>query len=74
MLVLVIGEVIPKTLAVRFPDKWALRVAGPMFLLLRVTRPFQRFAQGLNDFLLRVVIPRVDQAGGRDERGAIIRS
>ncbi|MBI3882055.1 MAG: HlyC/CorC family transporter [Verrucomicrobia bacterium] len=57
LLLLVVGEVIPKTLAVRLPERWALWVAGPMFLLLRVTGPFQHFAQTLNDFLLRVVIP-----------------
>lgn len=55
--ILIGGEVIPKTLAVRSPEQWAQRVAGPMRLIQRFTRPLRRVAQGLNGTLLRAVTP-----------------
>lgn len=58
LLTLVLGEVIPKTLAVRVPERWALRVAGPMTVFCRVTGPFQRAAQRLNELLLRVAVSK----------------
>ncbi len=51
------GEVVPKTLAVRLPEEWALRVAGPMFLFVRLTQPVRYFAQRLNAAVLRVFVP-----------------
>lgn len=57
LLILLGCEVVPKTLAVRMPEAWALRVAGPMTLLVRVSRPLRQVAQRLNEGLLRVVIP-----------------
>jgi CBS domain containing-hemolysin-like protein len=54
-LILVGGEVIPKTLAVRAPEFWALRVARPMAWMQSVTRPLRRLAQGVNAQLLRAV-------------------
>jgi CBS domain containing-hemolysin-like protein len=42
VLMLVVGEVIPKTLAVRMPERWALRVAGSMTLFTRASAPLQR--------------------------------
>jgi CBS domain containing-hemolysin-like protein len=51
------GEVVPKTLAVRMPEAWALRVAGPMFLFVRLTRPVRHIAQRLNSAVLRVFVP-----------------
>jgi len=58
VLILVGCEVIPKTLAVRAPDRWALMVARPMALLQTVTRPVQQVAQGLNRWILRATVPR----------------
>ena len=55
VLILIGCEVLPKTLAVRSPEKWSLRVAPTMLFLQSVTRPLQRFVQGLN----RLVIERV---------------
>jgi putative hemolysin len=53
LVVILIGcEVIPKTLAVRAPETWALRLARPMCWLQSVSRPVQRFAQALNNLLL----------------------
>ena len=58
VLVLIVGEVIPKALAVRAADQWSLRVASPMWFLVRVTRPLRRIAQRLNSAILRVTIPK----------------
>jgi putative hemolysin len=50
---LICCEVVPKTLAVRHPEKWALRVAYPMSLLEKITLPLRKVAQVLNTGLLR---------------------
>lgn len=55
--VLVGGEVIPKTLAVRVPEFWALRVAVPMAWFHRLSRPVRQVAQDLNARLLRLAVP-----------------
>jgi CBS domain containing-hemolysin-like protein len=52
------GEVLPKTLAVRRPELWALRVARPLALLHRLARPLHQVAQRLNLTLLRVMAPQ----------------
>ncbi len=53
VLTLVVGEVFPKTLAVRQPELWALRVAWPLALFQRFTRPLFRGAQWLNAAMLK---------------------
>lgn len=58
LLVLVVGEVIPKTLAVRGPGYWAPRVAPAVEVFLRVTGPLRRTAQRGNEWLLRWLVPR----------------
>jgi putative hemolysin len=58
LLILLGCEVVPKTLAVRMPEAWALRVAGPMTLLVRLTRPLRQVAQRGNEALLRVAVPK----------------
>ncbi|MFN3407591.1 MAG: hemolysin family protein [Limisphaerales bacterium] len=57
IVVVVFCEVWPKTLAVRRPDVWALRIAPLLGLAHRVTLPFRRLAQGLNSLLLRLLVP-----------------
>jgi len=57
LLILVGGEVVPKTLAVRAPERWAVRVARPMQWLQTVSRPLRQFAVALNTLLLRRLIP-----------------
>jgi putative hemolysin len=52
-LVLLGCEVFPKTLAVRKPEKWALRVAWPLSIFQRISRPLYRAAQWLNAALLK---------------------
>jgi len=54
IIVILVGcEVLPKTLAVRAPEMWSLRVARPMFWLHSLSRPVQRFVQALNNLLLK---------------------
>jgi len=58
LLALLGGEVLPKTLAVRKSELWALRVAWPLALFHRLARPLHQVAQRLNRTLLRVVVPQ----------------
>ncbi len=52
-LVLLVGEVMPKTLAVRQPVRWALRVAWPLLAFRKLTKPFYRAAQWTNALILK---------------------
>jgi CBS domain containing-hemolysin-like protein len=56
--VLVGCEVLPKTLALRAPERWALRVAGPMAFIQGTTGWFQRLIQRFNEWMLQVVLPK----------------
>ncbi|HVU08735.1 MAG TPA: hemolysin family protein [Verrucomicrobiae bacterium] len=56
-LVLIGCEVLPKTLAVRAPERWALRVALPLSLFQKISRPLHRVAQGLNATILKTAPP-----------------
>src|SRR5690606_11208536 len=49
----------PKALGVRAPDFWALRVARPLVFLLEASRPLRKIAQGMNEALLRLILPKV---------------
>ena len=52
-LVLLGCEVLPKTLAVRRPEQWVLRVAWPMFVFEKISRPLYSVAQWLNAAILK---------------------
>ena len=52
-------EVLPKTLAIRAPEAWSRRVAGPMLLVRETTGWLQRFFQRFNAMLLRVLVRTV---------------
>jgi putative hemolysin len=54
---LVLCEVLPKTLSVRRPEKWALRVARPVQLLQKLAGPLNRMAEGMNLWIIRHVVP-----------------
>lgn len=58
VLILIGCEMLPKTLAVRSPETWSLRVARPMSWLLGITRPVQRFAAAINNLVLHKVLAR----------------
>jgi len=53
VMVLLGCEVFPKTLAVRRPDRWALRVAWPLFIFEKISKPFYSVAQWLNSAILK---------------------
>jgi CBS domain containing-hemolysin-like protein len=57
LLILFGAEVAPKTLAVRAPELWALRVARIMAFLQKATRPLREVAQYLTNLSLRTVAP-----------------
>ncbi len=58
LLLLLVCEVTPKTLGVRQPEMWALRVAFPLWLFVQVTRPVRRVAQTIVDSILNRLIPK----------------
>jgi putative hemolysin len=55
---LAVGEVLPKTMAVRQPETWALRLARPLAFLLIFARPVCRVAQAINSAIIRVFTPQ----------------
>ncbi len=57
-LVLLGGEALPKTLAIRAPERWALWVARPISWLQASTRSIQKFFQRLNERILALLVPR----------------
>ena len=59
LVLLVVGcEVVPKTLAVRSPERWALRVARPMLVAQALSAPFRSVAQRLDGAILRALVPK----------------
>lgn len=50
-------EVLPKSMGVRHPEAWALRVACPLQWFLFGCRPLARLAQAVNRVLLKAVVP-----------------
>ena len=64
LLTLVGCEVLPKTLAVRRPEKWALRVARPLLLLQTLMTPLRRIAQRLNSAIIKAAVPQSVQPQG----------
>ena len=62
-LILVACEVVPKTLAVRDPEAWSLRLVKPVALIQSVTKPVRHVAQSLNGLILRTVVPKSVKPG-----------
>ncbi len=61
VLILIGCEVLPKTLAVRKPERWALRLAQPLQFLVNLSLPVCRAAQRVNTAILAFV-PRPARA------------
>ncbi|HAV64291.1 MAG TPA: hypothetical protein DCY13_18235 [Verrucomicrobiales bacterium] len=55
--VLIGCEVVPKTLAVRSPDRWALRVSGPVRVFHVITSPLRRVAGAVTRHLVVRLVP-----------------
>jgi putative hemolysin len=56
--ILILGEVLPKTLAVRNPERWAARLAQPLRLFLVFSLPLCRVTQDINAGILKRLVPR----------------
>ncbi|HSY43782.1 MAG TPA: hemolysin family protein [Candidatus Acidoferrum sp.] len=54
-LILIGCEVFPKTLAVRSPERWALRVSWPLLIFQKSTKPLHRAAQWLDSLSLKKI-------------------
>ncbi|MDH5373029.1 MAG: hemolysin family protein [Acidimicrobiia bacterium] len=53
-LILIVGEITPKTLAARYPDQFSLAVARPIWLLTRSIGPITRLFVGIGRAILRI--------------------
>jgi putative hemolysin len=54
MLTIIVGELVPKTLALNFPERLALAVAQPLALLDRLMRPIVWLVAGISLVLVRL--------------------
>jgi CBS domain containing-hemolysin-like protein len=61
-LILLGCEVAPKTLAVRNPEVWSLRLAPTLSLLLKLTYVIRHVAEGMNKLILRLTTGKVRPA------------
>jgi CBS domain containing-hemolysin-like protein len=52
------AEVLPKTLAARVPEVWALRVARPLRWFRRVSKPVRWIGQQTSEFLAARLLPK----------------
>ena len=50
----VIGELMPKSIALQFPEKTSLWVAKPMFVIAKIFAPMIYVLNGLGNFLLKI--------------------
>jgi CBS domain containing-hemolysin-like protein len=55
--ILIVGEILPKTLAVRAPERWAARTAPVAALLQKLTHPLRGLVQWVLSHLLSWIIP-----------------
>lgn len=51
---IIIGELVPKRLALKHPEKIASYLAGPMLAITKFARPFERILTASTDFILRI--------------------
>lgn len=65
---MILGELLPKSLALQFPTAVILKTSGPMFLSLKVLSPFIQFLNGSSALLLRLF--RVRQTSHRHVHSA----
>lgn len=61
---LVLGELVPKRLALQAAERWAVWLAGPLEFIARLTRPFIWLLSKSTNFILRVF--RVDPNSARE--------
>ncbi len=61
----VVGEMVPQSMAVQIPEGVVLRVAGIMRVCEIVLKPFVKFLNGSGNFVMRLVGVPVDQVSSR---------
>ena len=54
-LILVFGEMVPKSFAARHPERWAFVVIGPITLLIKILGPAVRLLTAISNAFLRLV-------------------
>lgn len=64
VLLVTVGELLPKLLAVRNPIRVVRLVAGPTLAVVRLMGPLLALSQGVSDALLRLVAPKVPKTAG----------
>ncbi len=52
---LIVGELVPKRIGMRFPEPIAKAMAGPMIVLSMITKPFVWFLTKASDLLIKVL-------------------
>ncbi len=52
---LIVGELVPKRIGMRFPEPIAMVLAGPMFVLSTITKPFVWFLTKTSDLIIKVL-------------------
>lgn len=57
LFILIVCEILPKTLAVRAPELWGPRVSGPMLVLRETTGWLQRLFERFNTWLVGALLP-----------------
>jgi putative hemolysin len=62
---LVVGELVPKSLAMRFAERYALAIARPLSLLARLARPVVRFLTACSNLILSLFGDRTSFAESR---------
>lgn len=58
---LIVGELVPKRIGLRFPEPIAKTMAGPMLVLSTIAKPFVWLLTGASDLLIRIL--RIKSAG-----------
>ena len=51
-------EILPKTLAIRSPEKWVLRLAKPIWFFQKIALPIRGISQKLVDLVIKVCVPK----------------
>ena len=64
VLLVTVGELLPKLLAVRNPIRVVRLVAGPTLAMVRLMGPLLALSQGVSDALLRLVAPKASKTTG----------
>lgn len=64
VLSVILGELVPKYIALSFPEKYARLVAGPINLFYRSTYPFARALSGVARLIIRVLGIKRDPSSG----------